>query len=58
MVVLITSVYNYVLGRTTLVELDVVTSTVHLKIKYHGENGEVVTIHADLGNANKCYKAF
>jgi len=36
----------------------VVTSTVHLKMKYHSERGEVITIYIDLDNAYMCYKAF
>jgi len=52
------SIYNYILGHPTLVALDAVTSTVHLKMKYHGENGEVITTRADLDSTNRCYKAF
>jgi len=48
------SVYNCILGRPTLAALDAITSTVHMKMKYHGDNEEVVTIHADLSSANKC----
>jgi hypothetical protein len=51
-------VYNCILRHPTLVVIDAVPSTVHLKMKYHGENEEVVTIHVDLDNANRCYKAF
>jgi hypothetical protein len=57
-VVPVTSVYNCILACPTLAALDAVTSTIHLKMKYHGDNGEVFTIHADLDSANRCYKAF
>lgn len=42
------STYNYILGRPTLAALDPVTLTVHLKMKYHSNNGDVATIHAEL----------
>jgi hypothetical protein len=51
------SVYNCILGRTTLAALGAVPSTVHLKMKYHGKNDQVVTIWADLVGAKRCHKA-
>lgn len=54
LVVPVMSVYNSILGRPTLAALDVVALTVHLKMKYNGDNGEVVTIHTNLSSANIC----
>lgn len=53
LVVPVISVYNCILRRT-LTALDVITSTVHLKMKYNGDNGKVVTIHTNLRSANRC----
>ncbi|MCI36054.1 hypothetical protein A2U01_0057276, partial [Trifolium medium] len=40
----------------TLAALGAVPSTVHMKMKYHNEKGEVVTIEADMVGANKCHQ--
>jgi len=50
------STYNCVFGRPTLVALYGVASTVHLKMKCHNEEGEVVTIHADLNEVRRLYE--
>lgn len=52
MVILCKSIYNCILGRPTIASLYVVTSTVHLKMRYHNNKGEVITIHGELGGAN------
>lgn len=44
------SAYNCVFEHPTLAALDAVASTVHLKMKYHAEEGRIVTIHANLGD--------
>ncbi|MCH81098.1 hypothetical protein A2U01_0001877 [Trifolium medium] len=49
------SVYNCILGRLTLATLGAVPSTVHLKMKYHNDEDEVVTIEADMVGAKKCH---
>ena len=41
-----------------LAALDLVTSMVHLKMKYHKKNGDVATIFADLKGAARCHKAW
>ncbi|MCI30080.1 hypothetical protein A2U01_0051289, partial [Trifolium medium] len=48
------SAYNCIMGRMALRSLGVVPSTVHLKMRYHGINDEVVTIYAD-SKASKQY---
>ena len=58
LVILVISIYNCVLGRPTLAVLDAVTSTDHLKMKYHNKSGDVATIHADLKGAKMCHKAW
>jgi len=55
--ILVVSVYK-ILRIPTLVALDTVTSTVHLKMKYHNKIRYVVTIHADLNGAKRCYNAW
>lgn len=56
LVILVVSVYNYILGRLTQAALNAVTSTVRLKMKYHNKRGDVVTIHTDLNIAKRCHK--
>lgn len=51
------SEFNCILEHPTLASLDVVASTVHLKLKYHGSKGDAVTILADVRNARKCLSA-
>ena len=51
------STYNCVFGRPTLATLDAVASTVHLKLKYHNEQGTIVTIHTDLSGVWRLYEA-
>jgi len=46
-----------VFGRPTLAALDVVASTIHLKVKYHSEEGEIVTIKTDLSGVRRLYEA-
>ena len=58
MVVPVTSVDNCILGHPTLVAVEDVTSTMNLMIKYHSEDGDVVTIYTNLDCASKFYKAF
>jgi hypothetical protein len=38
--------YNCILGRTALNSLGALWSTVHLKMRYHGKNNEVITMEA------------
>jgi len=56
LVILDASTYNCVFGRPTLAALDLVASTVHLKMNYHSIEGEVVTVHTDLNGVRKLYE--
>lgn len=57
LVVLCESVYNDILGRSFLEALDVVASTVHLKMKYHNNLGKSLVIAIDLRRAHLIYEA-
>ena len=58
LVIPVVSIYNYIIGRSTLVALDTVTSMVHLKMKYHNNNRDMVTIYTDLKAAERCHQAW
>ena len=49
------SLYNFFLGRPTLVELTFVPSTIYLKMKYYTERGYVVTMHEDIEAMRRCF---
>lgn len=51
------SPYNCIIGWTTLVEQGVGLSMVHLKMRYHNDQDEVVTIHGDVEASMECYFA-
>ncbi|MCI57857.1 hypothetical protein A2U01_0079108, partial [Trifolium medium] len=51
------SLYNCIIGRTTLAELFVVSSTSHLKLKYYTKDGQVATINGDIAAARRCFEA-
>ncbi|CAJ2640157.1 unnamed protein product [Trifolium pratense] len=57
MVVDCPSLYNCIIGRTTLAELFAVSSTVHLKLKYYTLDGQVATINGDIAAARRCFEA-
>ncbi|CAJ2674998.1 unnamed protein product [Trifolium pratense] len=57
MVVDCPSLYNCIIGRTTLAELFAVSSTVHLKLKYYTPDGQVATINGDIAAARRCFEA-
>ncbi|CAJ2652721.1 unnamed protein product [Trifolium pratense] len=57
MVVDYPSLYNCIIGRTTLAELFAVSSTVHLKLKYYTPDGQVTTINGDIAAARRCFEA-
>ncbi|PNX73932.1 hypothetical protein L195_g029842 [Trifolium pratense] len=57
MVVDCTSLYNCIIGRTTLVELYAVSSTIHLKMKYYTQDDQVATINDDIAAARRCFEA-
>jgi hypothetical protein len=50
-------IYDCIFGRPTLAELDTIAYTVHLKVKYHNEEGKIVTIHANLSGVRWLYEA-
>lgn len=58
LVVLDKSVYNYILGRPFVATLDVVTSLLHLKLKFHNLHNEPITVDEDLIGAKRIYNAF
>jgi hypothetical protein len=51
------SLYQCIIGRTTLAELVAVPSTVHLKMKYYTSSGKVATIYGDIEAARRCFEA-
>ncbi|KAK2443631.1 hypothetical protein QL285_014717 [Trifolium repens] len=51
------SLYQCIIGRTTLADLVAVPSTVHLKMKYYTSSGKVATIHGDIEAARRCFEA-
>ncbi|MCI36136.1 hypothetical protein A2U01_0057358, partial [Trifolium medium] len=51
------SLYNYIIGRTTIAELFVVSSTIHLKIKYYTKDGQVATVNGDIATTRRCFEA-
>lgn len=50
-------IYNCILGSPFTVMLDVVTPMVHLKLKYHNLQEELITINVDLEGAKRIYQA-
>ena len=48
--------YNCIIGRPTLAALGAVTSTVHLKMRFHLDDGEVATISADMEAVKRCFE--
>jgi hypothetical protein len=50
------SAYNAILGRQTLNDLGTAISTLHLAMKFSGDQGEVITIRSNKGEARECYK--
>ncbi|GAU16452.1 hypothetical protein TSUD_118010 [Trifolium subterraneum] len=51
------SLYNCIIGRSTLAELFAVSSTIHLKLKYYTKDGQVATINGDIEAARRCFEA-
>ncbi|MCH90588.1 hypothetical protein A2U01_0011504 [Trifolium medium] len=51
------SLYNCIIGITTLAELFAVSSTIHLKLKYYIKDGQVATINGDIAAARRCFEA-
>lgn len=50
------SIHNCILERLFVVMLDVVASPIHLKIKYHNLQRELVTINVDLEGEKRVYQ--
>ena len=50
------SLYNCILGRSTLAELTAAPSSVYLKMKFYTKRGRVATIHSDLSPSRRCFK--
>lgn len=51
------SLYNHILGRPFTTVLDVVTSPMHLKLKYHNLHKELVVLCTYLDMAKKIHHA-
>ncbi|GAU33418.1 hypothetical protein TSUD_21110 [Trifolium subterraneum] len=51
------SLYQRIIGRTTIADLPVVASIAHLKMKYYTNKGHVATLHGDIEAARKCFEA-
>ncbi|MCH89082.1 hypothetical protein A2U01_0009975 [Trifolium medium] len=51
------SLYNCIIERPTLSKMFAVSSTVHLKIKYYTQDGQVATLHGDIVAARRCLEA-
>ncbi|GAU50049.1 hypothetical protein TSUD_408450 [Trifolium subterraneum] len=51
------SLYQCIIGRTAIADLPVVASTVHLKMKYYTNKGQVATLHGDIEAARRCFEA-
>jgi len=56
MVVLCNSIFNCILRIPMITSLFVVTSIVNLKMRYHNDNDEVVTIPGEQGEEKICHK--
>jgi len=56
MVVNTPSLYNILFGRPTINKLRAVVSSVHMKIKYPTEVGDVEVIRVKQRSARKCYE--
>jgi hypothetical protein len=55
MVIDCSSLYNCIIGRTSMTQLGAACSTVHLKLKYHAKNGTIATQHRDIEAARRCF---
>ncbi|PNX98241.1 retrotransposon-related protein [Trifolium pratense] len=51
------SLYQCIIGRTSLADLMAVPSTIHLKMKYYTREGTVATLHGDIAAARRCFEA-
>ena len=50
------SAYSAILGRPTMNTLGAVVSTIHMAVKFPGDNGRVVTLRGNQDEARSCYK--
>ncbi|MCI29956.1 hypothetical protein A2U01_0051165, partial [Trifolium medium] len=44
-------------SKGSMAELFVVSSTIHLKMKYYTKDGQVATINGDIAAARRCFEA-
>ncbi|GAU40250.1 hypothetical protein TSUD_219610 [Trifolium subterraneum] len=51
------SLYQCIISRTAIADLPAVASTVHLKMKYYTDKGQVATLHGDIEAARRCFNA-
>jgi len=54
-VIICSSLYNCIIGRTGLTLLGAACSTAHLKLKYHADNNTISTLHSDIEAAQRCF---
>lgn len=57
MVISCESVSNCIIGRPFLATLDVVTSSIHLKMKYHISGDKTIIIFVDMCSARRIHEA-
>ena len=50
------SAYNAIIGRPTLNSLGAIVSTIHLAMKFPGEDGSVVIVRGKSIDARRCYQ--
>lgn len=51
------NINNFIFGRPFVINLDVVVSSVHLKLKYSNVHDKPITINNSLSREKKIYKA-
>ncbi|MCI41108.1 hypothetical protein A2U01_0062341, partial [Trifolium medium] len=51
------SLYQCIIGRTSIADLLAVPSTAHLKMKYYTNKGQIATLHGDIESARRCFEA-
>ena len=57
MVINCPSLYQCILGQLNLAKLIIVSSTVHLKVKYYTHKGLITTLYGDIEAVKRCFEA-
>lgn len=50
------NVYNYIFGKPFFVALNIVTSIINVKMKFHNTHDELVIIHAEFTRSHQIYE--